>query len=284
MLNYTNSTRKRLIATLSTRTTSASSNAARSGGRAGYGVPRSGPFSGWTATMSWASEARRLVLTTTCRRLNKPIVPSCAALSGSWLTSAASDSFLCLSAGLPSPCTAGLAVALNARPRTRVVCAGSSSRASAVATPSASVYPVEADLSNAATVLHHPSVAERLDLSRPTGLLMVATLETVRDDREAATAMLQLVDALATDSYVMVSNCTMDYASATQTAIYDRMSSLGKTAVSARSRAVIERWAAALELLEPGIVPVAEWQPGVELDDLPPTTGVASYGFVGRVP
>lgn len=192
--------------------------------------------------------------------------------------------FLCLSAGLPSPCTAGPTIARNARPRTRILCAGSSPPASGVATQGARVYPIETDLNNVATVVHQPSVTEQLDLSRPTGLLMIGTLETVRDDREAETAMLQLVDALAPDSYVVFSNCTMDYASTTQTAIYDRMSSLGKTEVSARPRAVIERWATSLELLEPGIVPVAEWQPDDEPGYHPATTGFVSYGFVGRVP
>ena len=143
---------------------------------------------------------------------------------------------------------------------------------------------LEADVRDPGAILQRPELRETLDLDRPVGLLLVALLHFVHDDEQVEGIVRELVGALAPGSHVVLSHGTMDLSDAEGIAAYEQMFAAGGTDVRARSRATLERWLAGLEILEPGIVPVADWRPDDPDAPRPVSRDLGIYGVVARKP
>ena len=126
--------------------------------------------------------------------------------------------------------------------------------------PNAAV--VLADLRRPDLVLADPAVTSLLDLSRPVALLMVAVLHFVPDSAAAADTVRTYREALGPGSWVVVSHGTDEILPKELTqrvsALYQQTSSL---AVS-RTRAELATLLDGYDLVDPGLVPVDQWQPG----------------------
>jgi len=120
---------------------------------------------------------------------------------------------------------------------------------------------IRADLRHPEAILSHDNVRSTLDLSRPVGLLMVSMLHFVDDEAYPAVAYLRA--ALAAGSYVVLSHpadeAFDDDRGDTIARVYQRT-----TAPSGglRSRSRIAEFLDGLDLIEPGLVWVSQWQPG----------------------
>jgi SAM-dependent methyltransferase len=117
---------------------------------------------------------------------------------------------------------------------------------------------VDADLRDPATILEQAK--ETLDFSRPIALILLAILHFVEDE-QAYDAVRDLVAALPSGSYLLLSHLTADLNEGS-TEIARSLKERGLTFVL-RSREEIERFVTdnGLELLDPGIVPVHRWRP-----------------------
>ncbi|NRQ31340.1 SAM-dependent methyltransferase [Nonomuraea sp. NN258] len=132
------------------------------------------------------------------------------------------------------------------------------------------------DVRDPAEILLH--AAGFLDLSRPVGLIAVAVMHFVPED-EAGAYLAQLRDALAPGSYLALSHACNAFVppkdvKAAQ-ALYQQTSDPVRIRSLEEITALFDGWS----VLDPGLVPVAEWRP-VE-NDLFPDHAVENVAGVG---
>jgi len=142
---------------------------------------------------------------------------------------------------------------------------------------------IQADLRSPQTILDHPELHDLLDLSQPTALLLVAVLHFLPGSPDAPAALVaQLRDALAPGSYVVISHGTTD---GQPPHVAEAMEYYAQTTAEfqPRSHAAVLRFFDGLDLIDPGLVPVAQWRP-----DHPRDAGhakrIAAYSGAGRKP
>jgi SAM-dependent methyltransferase len=148
-------------------------------------------------------------------------------------------------------------------------------------TPQGSVAFIQADLREPEAILGDPAVAGTLDLAEPVGLVLIGVMHHLRDDDDPRRIVATLVDALAPGSYLVLSQSTPDFDPDAMGALA-AASEQGGIANVPRSLADTEPFFAGLELVEPGLVPMATWHPdpGEGLDP----RSVYAYGGVARKP
>lgn len=136
-----------------------------------------------------------------------------------------------------------------------------------------------ADLRQPDVILDHPTLRQRIDLTQPVALLLVAILHFLRDDEDPAGIVARLRDGLAAGSYLVLSHATADFnpeAAAAAARAYDQAAA----PMVLRSHAQIERLFDGFELVDPGLVQVSRWRPD---DQRAAAKGqVWAYGGVGR--
>ena len=124
---------------------------------------------------------------------------------------------------------------------------------------------VQADIRQPQVILDHPEVRQFIDFQQPVGLLLLAILHHLNDDEDPAGVAARLIDPLAPGCYVAVShfhNPGEAHPDAARKAlevekIFNQTLGTGRW----RTRAEILGYFAGLELIDPGVVPLAEWRP-----------------------
>ncbi|WP_037683830.1 SAM-dependent methyltransferase [Streptomyces griseus] len=146
-------------------------------------------------------------------------------------------------------------------------------------TPEGATEYVQADARDPREILRQ--AAHVLDFDRPVALSLIALLHFIADDDGAHDMVGTLVDALAPGSCLVLSAMTADFEPENVRRGIAAYAASGVTLV-ARSHAEISRFFEGLDLLEPGIVPVADWRPELAEgeSDLGPGP-VSLYGAVG---
>ncbi|MBB5998628.1 SAM-dependent methyltransferase [Streptomonospora salina] len=119
---------------------------------------------------------------------------------------------------------------------------------------------VQADMRDPEAVVGHPAVTERLDLSRPVGLLLVAMLHFLDDEQEPYALVGRYLERLPAGSYVAISHAEKDTHPERAEEIEKLYPSTGSSG-RIRTRAEIRRFFDGLTLLEPGVVHLADWRP-----------------------
>ena len=143
---------------------------------------------------------------------------------------------------------------------------------------------VQADIRQPDSVLTHPEVRQFIDFTQPVGLLLVAILHHLNDHEDPGGAAARLRSALAPGSYLAIShfhNPGDAHVDAARKAL-EVEKIFNQTLGTGRWRTMPEilSYFGELELLEPGVVPLAEWRPGGEP---PPDQTDTYYTFVGGV-
>jgi hypothetical protein len=141
----------------------------------------------------------------------------------------------------------------------------------------------EVNISRADRVLADPVVRKNLDFNRPLGLLHVLTLHHVPDHDDPWLTMAQYVEALAPGSYVVLTHMLDPGPGHELADTVARVAEVYRTGIGTGWPRTTERildLLPALELLEPGLVPVGDWRP-----DSPRLTppGPMQRLFVGAV-
>ncbi|MCF6467788.1 SAM-dependent methyltransferase [Nonomuraea sp. MG754425] len=129
---------------------------------------------------------------------------------------------------------------------------------------------VPGDVRRPADILEHPEVLRSLDLSRPLGLLFVSVLHHVNDDEDPDGVMARFRSVLAPGSHLAIVHFHDpgdEHPEASKIAVeaernFNENLGTGRW----RTRAEIASYFGDLELVEPGLVPLAEWRS--EPDDL----------------
>jgi hypothetical protein len=125
-------------------------------------------------------------------------------------------------------------------------------------TPEGACDYIQADLSAPETIL--ADAARTLDFDRPVALMLLAVLQFALDEQDPYGLVARLTAALPAGSYLVISHPTDDFnpnRGESMTVYNER--SVEQAVV--RDKAATARFFDGLDLLDPGVVPVAEWRP-----------------------
>ncbi|MFG1606715.1 SAM-dependent methyltransferase [Actinoplanes sp. NPDC049265] len=137
---------------------------------------------------------------------------------------------------------------------------------------------VDADVRDPDNILHSREVADTLDLNQPVALMLLAVMHFVTDDEDPYGIVKRLVTALPPGSCLVLSHATADWMPPETAAMIQS----GKHGAGRlRGRDEVARFFDGLELIEPGVVPLAEWRSEATP---PPAAEVAMYAGVARRP
>ncbi|WP_432824667.1 SAM-dependent methyltransferase [Dactylosporangium sp. CA-092794] len=145
---------------------------------------------------------------------------------------------------------------------------------------------VRGDLQAPRALLEHPEVRRILDFGEPIGLLLAAVLHFIPDHRVGEEATAELVAALPSGSYLVVSHTAketfsaIDQSTITENVYQRRTATPGTT----RTRAEVERLFAGVDIQEPGVVWAQEWSPGPASGQPQPAGPGGIWAGVGKKP
>ena len=154
-------------------------------------------------------------------------------------------------------------------------------RALLTSSPAGRTDYLQADLRSPGEILRHPALAATLDLHRPVALVLLAVLHFLPSRDDAAAIVHELLDALPAGSYLLASHATQDFAAPELVEAYRKMLDAGRADVWPATRGDMAAVFDGLTLVEPGIVPAAEWRPAGE-EQSPSRAEVGLYAAVGR--
>ncbi|MDQ7905146.1 SAM-dependent methyltransferase [Phytohabitans sp. ZYX-F-186] len=190
--------------------------------------------------------------------------------------------FLDVGTGLPSADNTH-EVAQSLDPRCRVVYIDNDplvmahARALLTSAPEGSCDYVEADLRQPEAIL--ASARRTLDFSQPIGLMLLGVVNHLMDDEQAYGAVAQLVRAMPTGSYLVLTHSTAEIHGEPMLRVMRETTERGGTPIRARTKMELERFFDGLDLLEPGVVTCSRWRPDPDSDE----PEVYLFGGVGRI-
>jgi len=202
------------------------------------------------------------------------------------VTEAGIDQFLDIGSGLPTQGNVH-EVAIEHNPKSRVVYVDNDpivlahGRALLAAEGTATV--IQADVRSPQQILDDPDVRRFLDFDRPVGLLLFAILHHIGDDEDPRAIAATLIDALPSGSYVAISHFRdpgeRDPEGSRKAREVERVFNESLGTGRWRTDEEILAFADGLTVLEPGLVPLAEWRPAP--DAAGPNQTDTYHTFVG---
>jgi hypothetical protein len=139
---------------------------------------------------------------------------------------------------------------------------------------------IDADVRHPEKILSDPAVRDTLDWSQPVALLLVAVLHFVEDAEDPYAIVRRLVSELPSGSYLVLSHATFDPLEPETIAAMNAVNQGNKPTFNPRSLAEVSRFFDGLELLDPGIISLADWRP--EPGPRPTPAETTGYGAVAR--
>jgi len=167
-----------------------------------------------------------------------------------------------IGSGLP---TAGNVheVALEVAPGTRVVYVDNDpivlAHARALMANNKTTIAIGGDARHPAEILGNPELNELIDLEQPVGLLLCGILHHILDDEDPAGITAAYRAALPSGSYVFIHHLVANGDPSVAAAQAELQQGTGRGQF--RPKEQIEQFFEGLELVEPGLVSVAEWRP-----------------------
>ncbi|HZC40344.1 MAG TPA: SAM-dependent methyltransferase [Streptosporangiaceae bacterium] len=190
--------------------------------------------------------------------------------------------FLDIGTGIPSASNTH-EVAQGIAPDARVVYVDNDpivlvhARALLTSTPEGACDYLAADLRKPGPILQH--AAGTLDFGQPVALMLLGILHLISDAEDPYQIVRQLIDAVPSGSYLVISHPASDIAG-NQREAQQRYNERVSTPQTLRSEAEVARFFGGLELVPPGLVAVHTWRP----DGLVPPGATSAHGGVARKP
>ena len=154
-------------------------------------------------------------------------------------------------------------IAQRTGPGTRVVYVDNDpvvlAHARAILSDEAATFAERGDLLDPASIVASPAVREHLDWTKPIGLLLCGIVHYVLDEENPEGLIAELIAALPPGSYVFIHHLLDTGDSAAAELQAQMLNGLGR--VKFRTLEEVRRLFGDLELMPPGLVPVAEWRP-----------------------
>ena len=140
---------------------------------------------------------------------------------------------------------------------------------------------MQADFTDPPSVLDDPVTRSLIDFSRPVGVLVVALLHFVGDDRRPGEVLARYREAMAPGSHLVLSHASADGAperADEHRALYRRTA----TPMTMRSRDEVAGLLEGFTLVEPGIVYLPQWRPDDPAAPLENPERFTGHAAVGR--
>ena len=185
--------------------------------------------------------------------------------------------FLDIGTGLPTADNTH-EVAQRAAPESRIVYADNDpvvlthARALLTSTPKGKTDYIQADLRDTDTIL--TAAARTLDFSQPVAVLLLAILHFIPDADDPYQIAKRLMGPMPAGSFLVVCHASSDIHSEQVAKARLRYNESGAAQMNPRTHAEVARFFTGLDLIGPGVVPIAEW---LEQDD----GGNSLAAFVG---
>jgi hypothetical protein len=130
-------------------------------------------------------------------------------------------------------------------------------------TPQGACDYIQADLRDPAKIL---AAAEKtLDFGRPMALMLLAILQFIPAGEDPYALVSQLLAALPSGSYLVISHPTDDFNPNRQGESIERYNEKVVDQATLRGEDGTRRFFDGLDLIEPGVVPVSQWRPDSDL-------------------
>jgi hypothetical protein len=142
---------------------------------------------------------------------------------------------------------------------------------------------LDADIRSPEKILADPELHATIDLSKPTALMIVAVLHFVPDEDEPLRAVAKLTAAMPSGSYLVLTHATNDYMPPETSAAVNEADTRTRVSFQFRTKDQFAEFLAGTDLVEPGIVSVAEWRAENEEQPRPTAAEAAVYGAVARI-
>lgn len=148
-------------------------------------------------------------------------------------------------------------------------------RALLTSRPEGATAYIDANLREPDTIVQE--AVKTIDLSKPVGLTLMGILGHIRDYDEAQSIVNRLMDSLAPGSFLVISDSANTSKGVVEAArIWNESAN---PTYHPRSPEQITGFFDGLELVEPGVGPLANWRPD---PDAGPPAGEDGYGGIGR--
>jgi S-adenosyl methyltransferase len=122
---------------------------------------------------------------------------------------------------------------------------------------------IDADLREPEKIL--AVAGDTLDFAKPVAVMLVAILQLIDDADDPAGIVGRLMAACAPGSFLVISHPASDLDAGLDTATR-QFNQSGREPATNRDRAAVTRLFDGYELVEPGVVRVAEWRPESEFE------------------
>lgn len=119
---------------------------------------------------------------------------------------------------------------------------------------------IQRDLRDPDGIMDHPQVRDLLDFDQPLGLLLVGVLHFIAPEGHPSGLLASYREWLAPGSFLAMSHFTADSRPAEMAAMVEVMKKSADP-ICPRSRAEFMSLFKGFELVEPGVVPTADWRP-----------------------
>jgi hypothetical protein len=116
---------------------------------------------------------------------------------------------------------------------------------------------LEADARDPEKILHE--TARTLDFGQPIAVILLAVMQFIPDSDGPHQIVSRLMDAVPPGSYLAMSNATLDFDPSGSPGA-DLYNARVATQLTPRTHAQIARFYDGLDLVEPGLVPLAQWR------------------------
>ncbi|HEX8009174.1 MAG TPA: SAM-dependent methyltransferase [Trebonia sp.] len=170
--------------------------------------------------------------------------------------------FLDIGTGLPTADNTH-DVAQRAAPESRIVYADNDpvvlahARALLTSTPEGKTDYVQADLRDTDAIL--TAAARTLDFSQPVAVLLLAILHFIPDADDPYRIVKRLMDPMPAGSFLVICHAPSDIQPEQTAEMALRYNESGAAQIRPRSRAEVAQFFTGLDLIGPGVVPLAEW-------------------------
>jgi hypothetical protein len=134
-----------------------------------------------------------------------------------------------------------------------------------------------ADLRDTGTIV--AEAARTLDFSQPVAVLLIAVLHFIPDADDPYGIVKRLMDAVPPGSYLVISHAASDIAAETTAEMARRYNELSPVSITPRSHEQVARFFDGLDMIPPGLVPLARWW---EQGQAGTASDLAGYCGIGR--
>ena len=155
-------------------------------------------------------------------------------------------------------------------------------RALLISAPEGACTYIDADARDPGRILADPKLSATIDLSRPVALMMFGIMHFLPDSDHPRTIVARFLDALPSGSYLAIQHPTTDF----YPPDVGSQSAYRGAGIPFQYRGKDEfaRFLDGLELVEPGITPMAEWRPELEPGPQPSPSEAGAYAALARKP